>query len=68
MLRALTPIPPDPVDRQQTAGQRRSIPIAVPPIQASSTARVHWTRNALAYVPKGQHTMVAAALRQALFQ
>src|SRR5512134_2215135 len=24
--------------------------------------RVHWTRNALAYVPKGQHTMVAAAL------
>jgi transposase-like protein len=30
--------------------------------------RVHWTRNALAYVPKGQHTMVAAALRQAFRQ
>jgi transposase-like protein len=25
--------------------------------------RVHWTRNALADVPKGQHTMAAAALR-----
>ena len=30
--------------------------------------RVHWMRNALAYVPKGQQTMVAAALRQALLQ
>src|SRR5512138_2926863 len=30
--------------------------------------RVHWTRNALAYVPKGQHTMVAAAMRQAFQQ
>ena len=30
--------------------------------------RVHWTRNALAYVPKGQHTMVAAALRPAFQQ
>ena len=30
--------------------------------------RVHWMRNALAQVPKGQHTMVAAALRQALLQ
>lgn len=29
---------------------------------------VHWLRNALAYVPKGQQTMVAAALRQALLQ
>ena len=27
--------------------------------------RVHWMRNALAHVPKGQHTMVAAAIRQA---
>ena len=27
--------------------------------------RVHWMRNALAHVAKGQHTMVAAALRQA---
>ncbi|MET3587980.1 transposase-like protein [Pseudorhizobium tarimense] len=25
-------------------------------------------RNALAYVPKGQHTMVAAAVRQAFIQ
>ncbi len=30
--------------------------------------RVHWMRNALAYVPKGQHTMAAAALRQAFLQ
>jgi putative transposase len=30
--------------------------------------RVHWLRNALAHVPKGQHTMVAAALRQAFLQ
>jgi transposase-like protein len=29
---------------------------------------VHWIRNALAYVPKGQHTMVAGALRQAFQQ
>jgi putative transposase len=27
--------------------------------------RVHWMRNALAYVPKTQQSMVAAALRQA---
>src|SRR5690242_9037177 len=27
--------------------------------------RVDWMRNALAHVPKGQHTMVAAAIRQA---
>ena len=26
--------------------------------------RVHWIRNALAHVPKGQHTMVAAAIRK----
>jgi putative transposase len=30
--------------------------------------RVHWMRNALAYVAKGQHTMVAAAIRQAFLQ
>jgi putative transposase len=30
--------------------------------------RVHRMRNALAYVPKGQQTMVAAALRQAFLQ
>ncbi len=30
--------------------------------------RVHWMRNALAHVPKGQHSMVAAALRQAFLQ
>ena len=30
--------------------------------------RVHWMRNALAYVPKGQQTVVAAALRQAFLQ
>ena len=27
--------------------------------------RVRWMRNALAHVPKGQQTMVAAAIRQA---
>ena len=30
--------------------------------------RVHWIRNALAHVPKGQHTMVAAAICQAFLQ
>jgi putative transposase len=30
--------------------------------------RVHWMRNALAHVPKGQQTMVAAALRQAFLR
>jgi putative transposase len=30
--------------------------------------RVHAMRNALAHVPKGQHTMVAAAIRQAFIQ
>ncbi len=30
--------------------------------------RVHWMRTALAHVPKGQQTMVAAALRQAFLQ
>ena len=30
--------------------------------------RVHWMRDALAHVPKGQQTMVAAALRQAFLQ
>jgi len=30
--------------------------------------RVHWMRNALAHVPKGQQSMVAAALRQAFLQ
>lgn len=30
--------------------------------------RVHAMRNALAYIPKGQHTMVAAAIRQAFIQ
>jgi len=30
--------------------------------------RVHWVRNALAHVPKGQLTVVAAAIRQAFLQ
>ena len=30
--------------------------------------RVHWIRNALAHVPRGQHTVVAAAIRQAFNQ
>src|SRR6187200_394828 len=30
--------------------------------------RVHWMRNALAYVPKAQQNMAAAALRQAFLQ
>jgi len=30
--------------------------------------RVHWMRNALSYVPKGQQSMVAAALRQSFIQ
>jgi putative transposase len=30
--------------------------------------RVHWIRSALAHVPKGPHTMVVAAIRQAFLQ
>jgi len=30
--------------------------------------RVHWMRNTLAHVPKGQHTVVSAAIRQAFNQ
>ena len=30
--------------------------------------RVHWMRNALAHVSRGQHTVVAAAIRQAFDQ
>jgi putative transposase len=30
--------------------------------------RVHWMRNALAHVPKAQHTALAAAIRQAFNQ
>lgn len=30
--------------------------------------RVHWMRNALAHISKGQHTVVAAAIRQAFDQ
>ena len=30
--------------------------------------RVHWMRNALARLPRGQHSMAAAALRQAFSQ
>src|SRR5215217_3860955 len=30
--------------------------------------RVHWVRNALAHVPKGEHTVGAAAIRQAFLQ
>jgi putative transposase len=30
--------------------------------------RVHWMRNALAHLPRGQHTIVAAAIRQAFPQ
>lgn len=30
--------------------------------------RVQWMRNALAHVPRGQHTVVAAAIRQAFDQ
>jgi putative transposase len=33
-----------------------------------NSPRVHWIRNALAHVPKGQHTVVAAAIRQAFNQ
>lgn len=43
---------------------------AIPRILSATwqRCRVHAMRNALAYVPKGQHTMVAAAIRQAFIQ
>ena len=42
--------------------------IAKVPGAAWQRCRVHWMRNALAHVPKGQQTVVAAALRQAFLQ
>ncbi len=33
-----------------------------------NSPRVHWMRNALAHVSRGQHTVVAAAIRQAFDQ
>ena len=33
-----------------------------------NSPRVHWIRNALAHVSRGQHTVVAAAIRQAFDQ
>ena len=36
--------------------------------QALQRCRVHFMRNALAYVPKTQETVVAAAIRQAFIQ
>ena len=33
-----------------------------------NSPRVHWMRNALSHVPKGQQSMVSAALRQAFIQ
>ena len=33
-----------------------------------NSPRVHWIRNALAHVSHGQHTVVAAAIRQAFDQ
>ena len=43
---------------------------AIRRVMASSwqRCRVHWMRNALSYVPKGQQSMAAAALRQAFIQ
>jgi len=38
---------------------------AAPPGQR---CRVHWMRNALAHVQKGQHTVVAAVIRQTFNQ
>ena len=45
-------------------------PIAGPAIRRDffNSPRVHWMRSALAHAPKGQQTMVAAALRQAFLQ
>jgi transposase-like protein len=37
-------------------------------IDLATMPRVHWIRNALAHVPQGQHTVVAAAIRQAFNQ
>ncbi len=55
-----------------TRGAKRrrppSRPTSPPPTSEPgffNSPRVHWMRNALAHVPKGRRTMVAAALRQA---
>src|SRR5438045_1990883 len=44
--------------------------LAITPVLGATwqRCRLHWIRNALAHVPRGQHTMVAAAIRQAFLQ
>ena len=62
---------PDPTP---TASRQYQQPRTTPTAAASergfcnSPPGVHWMRNTLAHVPKDQHTMVAAALRQAFLQ
>jgi putative transposase len=50
-------------DRRPGKGQRNAEAQCVDCVRI-----VHWIRNALAHVPKGQHTVVAAAIRQAFNQ
>ena len=65
-----TAMHPEPVPTSSTRGLPmpmtacvlRSLGFLAP---AGNAVVVHWMRNALAHVPKGQHTMVAAAIRQA---
>jgi putative transposase len=48
----------------------RGLRLAITRVLAASwqRCRVHWMRNALAHAQEGQHTMVAAAIRQAFLQ
>jgi hypothetical protein len=55
--------PPRPGDRRPAERQRQAEAQRVDCVRI-----VHWMRSALAHVPKGQQTMVAAALRQAFLQ
>lgn len=58
-------------DPSATATKRHRLHNAFADSQLGSTwerSRVHWMRNAQAYVSKGQQNMVSAALRQAFTQ
>ena len=53
-----------------TSNARTSLKVAIGRVFDATwqRCRIHWRRNALAHVQRGQHTVVAAATRQAFNQ
>ena len=66
----MTPSTPRPHEKPHTprGWTKLGTPAAEPSTEYFNSPRVHWMRNAQAYVSKGQQNMVSAALRQAFTQ